>query len=60
MRVGDLVKFRTTMCKNIGIVVRIAPSAHLEHGILYHVHWNESMGDGAYWKHELEVVSESR
>jgi len=63
VKVGDLVKFRTTIYKNIGIVVRINASPQNELS-LYYVYWNDRESivqqDGAYWKHELEVVSESR
>ena len=66
MKVGDLVKFRSTMIDGIGLVTSIndthtqAEQCH-RNGSLYRVRWCDgTMGTGSYWKHELEVVSESR
>ena len=60
MKVGDLVKFRSTIVDATGLVTSINTTPHLEH-VLYGVRWcDDTMGTGAYWKHELEVLSESR
>ena len=60
MKVGDLVKFSSTIVGAIGLVTSITASPHLKHS-LYRVRWCDcTMGTGSYWKHELEVLSESR